>query len=84
VNLAKFLVDRGSAPGDRTDGRIRVFPGRSHSLRFDVAPLLWMDGVYDVTGIYQAPRNRGRGLWGGQVLSRPLRVRTGPGGESGR
>jgi ferric-dicitrate binding protein FerR (iron transport regulator) len=82
VNLARFLVDRGAPPTGPSDGRVRLFPGRSHSLRFDVGPLLWMEGSHEVTGIFQAPRNRG--LWGGQVLSQPLEVRVGPGGGSGR
>ncbi|MHC4777004.1 MAG: zf-HC2 domain-containing protein [Planctomycetota bacterium] len=69
VNLAPFLMaGEGSAlKGHRPSHELA--PGGTLSLKFDVSPLLWMEGRFEVSGVYQAPRGTASGLWVGQALS---------------
>jgi hypothetical protein len=79
VNLAPFLL-RAGGPRTEDDGPcLRLEPGGVFSLRFDVSPLLWMAGRFEVSGVYLAPSGCGPGVWIGQIQSqeRTIEVKEG-------
>jgi hypothetical protein len=69
VNLAPFLFEAAHTRPEEDGSCLRVDPGGVFSLRFDVSPLLWMAGRFEVSGVYLAPRGCGPGVWIGQIES---------------
>lgn len=74
VNVGRFLADASGIP--REGEAVVLAPGRRFTLRFDVTPLLWMPGEYELTGVYQATGS-GAASWVGQAVSQTLTVRAG-------
>ncbi|MHC4599569.1 MAG: hypothetical protein ACYS47_11240, partial [Planctomycetota bacterium] len=79
VNLAPFLIRRDDSRAEDDGPFRRVEPGGVFSLRFDVSPLLWMVGRFEVSGVYLVPRGYGSGVWIGQIQSqkRSIEVKEG-------